>query len=709
MKRIGMKPYWTVCLFFVVFILTNVKIFAKVNNFPIYGDMQTPVPACLPVFSKENFKVDSTRLNLYPDGFLGGDSNTLKILCRYLLNDPAGRTSWNKETTFAAKVLNQWNLDPTSFNRYTYSTYQLENLSLVYLLSGHEELGHFIRSHMLQIAELPYEFWLHAELRGYNPNNPKGGLETGSLCATVAIVMSATTDLFSYTEKNLINTALTEKGLNPCLVWFSANQSAVHNWLAVIATGVYAAAKYLNNTNAKNQALTRLVDYVNGSIETDGSYGEGIGYFDYAIKSLFPALFLMDSQERFNVFSNSNLIHSSLWRVFPYIYSSRAAAKSTILQYGDNGYGAPIDSKVGVMLAYIYQDSVALWLLNKFVSTRDLREMLFIFSASSDNPLVPQSPQQAGLPLMKVFNGGDSYIRSTWNENGIVLGMWSGNGSLVNYGHQRPEMGSISLGAFGEHLIVSPGTASYRSTLRYLWDMTTKAANTIVIDDKNQLFPAKGINEWNTVDISGYWVTGNPTAQIVRSESGVMADVLVNQMTASYHVPMQKVRRSVMYLKGQQYFVLIDKIQSQGTTHKYSWRLHLNNRDGSGNLNEISPKHWLFTRPYAKLDIHLFSDRNINTSINQGYMHGPNRDYDPGGPNEGALGSSIEIEAYNQQNVQSLTYYSVIIPTQSGTSAPIVSFTGGNVLTIGSDTLTFTTGAQCIVESSGQTETFNLW
>lgn len=709
MERLGKKWNCAVCLLLVVFVLTNVKLFAKVNNYPVYGNMQTPVPACLPEFSKGNFKVDSTRLDLYPDGFLGGDRNTLNTLCRYLLNDAAGRTLWDQEASFAAKVLNQWNLDATSFNRYTYSTYQLENLSLVYMLSGHEELGHFIKSHMLQIAELPYEFWLHAELRGYNPNNPKGGLETGSLCATVAIVMSATTDLFSDAEKNLINIALTEKGLNPCLVWLSVNQSAVHNWLAVIGTGVYAAAKYLNNTNAKNTALTRLVDYVNGSIETDGSYGEGIGYFDYAIKSLFPALFLMDSQERVNVFSNSNLIHSSLWRAFPYIYSSRSAAKSTILQYGDNGYGSPINSKVGVMLAYIYQNPVALWLLNKFVSTRDLREMIFIFSSSSENTLTPQSPQQAGLPLMKAFKSGDSYIRSTWNENGIILGMWSGNGSLVNYGHQRPEMGSISLGAFGEHLIVSPGTASYRSTLRYLWDMTTKAANTIVIDDKNQLFPVRGINEWNAVDVSGYWVTGDPTAQIVRSESGLMADVLVNQMTASYHVPMQKVRRSVMYLKEQQYFVVIDKIQSQGTTHKYSWRVHLNNRDGSGSLTEPSPKHWLFIRPYAKMDIHLFSDRTLNTNINQGYMHGPNRDYDPGGPNEGALGSSIEIEAYNQQHAQTMTYYAVIIPTQPGTVAPTVSFTGGNILMVGNDTLTFTTGAECVIQRSGQTETYNLW
>src|SRR5690606_17856664 len=106
-------------------------------------------------------------------------------------------------------------------------------------------------------------------------------LETSALCTTVSMVMSAAPDLFSTEEKERINAALKVKGLNPCLVWLDTDRT--NNWLAVVASGAYTAASYLQDQDGIDKALNGIIKYVNGSIEADGSYGEGVGYFDYPI------------------------------------------------------------------------------------------------------------------------------------------------------------------------------------------------------------------------------------------------------------------------------------------------------------------------------------------------------------------------------------------------------------------------------------------
>jgi hypothetical protein len=183
--------------------------------------------------------------------------------------------------------------------------------------------------------------------------------------------------------------------------------------------------------------------------------------------------------------------------------------------------------------------------------------------------------------------------------------------------------------------------------------------------------------------------------------------LLVNEMALSYHVPMKHVRRSVLFVRDPGYFVVVDRIESNGTTHKYSWRIHLNNRDEAGILEEKGAGHWLFKRPSVNLDVYLYSDRSMVTAIGQGYMHGAGRDYSPGGKYEGKLGSSIEIEAHNQQNSQSQLYYSVIYPTKAGTSALAVSYSPGSI-TVGNDAITFS-GGECTIAKGGKTEKYELW
>ena len=186
-----------------------------------------------------------------------------------------------------------------------------------------------------------------------------------------------------------------------------------------------------------------------------------------------------------------------------------------------------------------------------------------------------------------------------------------------------------------------------------------------------------------------------------------MAYILINEAAQAYHVPMNTMRRSVIFVRDPGFFVIIDKIEASGSQHKYSWRIHLNNKDDKGILKNMSQCHWHFSRPLANLDIYLFSDQEVTTDLGKGYLHGPGRDYSPGGVYEGSPGSSIELEAFNTEKSQSLTDYSVLFPSKQGTRTPAVEFSG-NKMTVGKDILTFSEG-ECVIRKGGKSENYRLW
>jgi hypothetical protein len=692
-------------------ILLSLTVFENVNaqkpKFPIFNDQRIARPEGLPQFTGRDINIDLRRLEKYPKGIIYGDKTALKNLGEFLLNDPAGRKLWTDEVGKTVDALNKWDFNRTGFgvDRYIYNISQLEDLSLIFLFSGHKQLGQFIRAHVMQVAELPFEFWLHSELRGFSPEKPLGMLETSAICTSLAVTLSITPELYSPAELNKMKVALLNKGLIPCLNWL--DNPRTNNFTAVISNGAFMSAKYLNNSEGRTKAVKTMAGYLNGCVEDDGSYGEGTGYFSYPISTILPALIIMNPEERQIVFGKTGLRNSASWKVYPYLYpSGDKQDKSLILHFGDNSFSGPTKDVVNTMFALLYKDQVASWLTEKFGREISFRERFLIYSFNEGMPQ-PLSPEEKNMPLVKVFNGGDCIIRSTWKDDGIVLGMRSGDGSRINFGHQRPELSSICLGAYGEYLIVSPGSASYRSPLHYTWDRVTRSANTITIDDKNQLFPGTGKGQWNTADVSQIWMEGNPKAEVVQSKEGKLSNIIVNEAAKAYHVPMKYVRRSVIFIKDPGYFVIADRMETNESQHKYSMWLHLNNRDEQGKIKTINQNHWQFTRPLADLDIFVYSDQKMESKIGQGYMHGASRDYSPGGIYEGKPGSSTELEIYNPEKSQSLTYYSVLFPSKKGTSLPEVKF-NGKKLTIGKDVITFYEGTATI-KKGAQTENYKLW
>ena len=667
---------------------------AQNAGFPVNTFLRINRPAGLPLFQQTDFKVDPERVNNLPDNFIYGEKKVLSELADYLINDLEGQALWEGEALNSASVLNSWDFKRSGLDygfiscfgtdRYIYCVTQLENLAYTYLFSGHPALGQFIKEHLLQIAGLPVDFWCHAELRRYTPELPLGMIETADICTAVTAALSATGDLLSVEEREKVGTALRTKGLQTSLNWLE--KPNMNNFAAIIASGAFAAARYLNDHEGMDTALGVLKRYMNNSMEADGSYGEGFSYFEYPVRSMLPAILAMTPSERASTFSASGMSKSAGWLAYPFLYASGGDQKyMTLLHFADNGYAAPINQSVNYILAKLYNDPLAAWLIRKSNGKPGFSEKMLELKIQGGMPK-PKSPEESGLPLLKYFSSGHCYIRSSWQDDAVVMALWSGDGSRVKYSHQRPELSSICMGAFGEYLVVSPASASYRSALRSLYDQATRSANTIAIDDQNQVFRP---------------------AEVVSCKAGNLADLIVSEASQAYKAPMKNVRRSVLFVRDPGYFVIIDKIESTGGMHTYSWRIHLNNKNPEGEFKTIDQNHWYLSRPLANLDVYLFSDQKVETEIGEGYLHGPGRDYSPGGIYEGKLGSSIELEAYNPEKSGSMIYYSVLYPTPTGNSSTKVQWKD-NVLSVGRDVLRFS-GGECNLEKGSQTEKFRLW
>lgn len=656
-----------------------------------------------------------------------GSAQTVNRLGNYLKNTAEGQQLWQRQIEITTQVLNKWDfLRNKSFssNRYIYSLGELEDLSLVYLLTGHPVLGQFIKAHLLQVAALPMDFWVHAELRGLKPEHPLGMLETAVVCTSVGAALSALGDFLTKDEHETIALALRQKGLTPTLNWLQ--KPSVGNFTGVIGSGALVAANYLNDSDSKEQIKKVLTRYLNESIEKDGSYGEGLSYFNFPIGALLSGVLCLSNEERQAVFSQSGLRKSAAWVAYSYLFNTDKdnKLKPHVVHFGDNPYSDEHSyfitptSATNNLIANVYQEPLAAGLLKKFNRNPTLKELLLRFSTPAGLP-EPTPITAANLPLMKVFDSGDCYIRSTWEDNGIVLALRSGDGSRVRFNHQRPELNSISMGAYGEYFVVSSGSASYRSPLYVLHDHTTRAANTIVIDDKNQLFPAK-VNTKH--DNSAFWLEGMPKAEVVFSHAGKTAEVLVSEAAQAYFPKMKHATRTIIFVKDPGYFVMMDRLEAaENTKHKFSWRVHLNNRDEQGLLQQLSENNpnrtgggaasrpagrWHLDRPLADLDVRVFSDKAITSTISKGYMHGEDRDYSPKGKYEGKEGSSIELEVHNAEKTNAVMYYAVLYPAKNGTTMPRISYKNNTIL-VGKDNVRIGP-KRFTIRTKGQTEKIDM-
>jgi len=432
----------------------------------------------------------------------------------------------------------------------------------------------------------------------------------------------------------------------------------------------------------------------------------------------------MSPEQSETVFSGTPLSRSSRWLAYHYfLFRNKGSAGCQPMRahFHDNSYWGRPPAATVCLFASLYNDGLARWLGDAFENSAkneaegeerlSWRTALFFQKQGAGAKLPPaKTPAELGLPTIASFANGDNFIRSGWDDNGVVLALNNAGATKTNYSHHHACRNSLVLSAFGEYLIVSPGSASYRSPLHFEYDVSTRAQNTVEIDNKNQLLP-------RTPRTTEAMLQGGPIAKTTLLAAGKNADVLASDATGAYAQPHKRIGRVVVYAREPGYFVIFDRLESVGENHSYAWRLHFNNRDGRAALSTTEgggggdSHSYLLKRPKAALEVFVAADAPLNASVSEGHMHGRSRDYSPGGENEGIPGSAIELTVRNREPASNLNIVSVLRPV--ATTGPVlptplsISFSSENIH-VGHDVFSLNDN-RLVVEIGGATETFVVW
>jgi len=111
-------------------------------------------------------------------------------------------------------------------------------------------------------------------------------------------------------------------------------------------------------------------------------------------------------------------------------------------------------------------------------------------------------------------------MRSDWSQTALHL--FTDNNGIGGHGH--PDDNAIRLSAYGSYLLIDPGFFSYENTIYRQYGRSTRAHNTVEVDDKSQAQVTDGMpNMQDSANFSGFtneWSTNNQFDVLSQTSEG---------------------------------------------------------------------------------------------------------------------------------------------------------------------------------------------
>ncbi|TNE86320.1 MAG: hypothetical protein EP330_21500 [Deltaproteobacteria bacterium] len=190
---------------------------------------------------------------------------------------------------------------------------------------------------------------------------------------------------------------------------------------------------------------------------------------------------------------------------------------------------------------------------------------------------------------------GTATFRSDWSEDARFLLLVAENGSARKTLHDHVDGTSFSLAAYGEYLLVDPGYYKPNS-LNNAVTSAPEAHNVVLIDGVGA--PDKGLLT-NFGDTDSFLRHGEIGANLHYAE----AHIAYEDAT---------IERSVLMVDGR-YFVVADRIDSQGGPRTFGWRVGGHAGYGVGGSYELDGQRFNVERERAGLDVWLGSTAGLPT------------------------------------------------------------------------------------------------
>ena len=513
----------------------------------------------------------------------------------FFRDTPDGRDSWRKHNAaHVLKYVNLWSLPKVHHPAYQVRWLRLEPIIETYFFTGNPVVGRFIRYYTLHAMTLDKWFWMGQVLRPYRKNSGKlryADLHTLPFAQVLNALLSRCRELFTAEELKLIESKYREYVLESCHDDLLRRKKNGNNWNAILNGALLLSAKYFGDVPKAQLAARRLKQYFSRQFESDGSYGEGVGYGMYALSVLPAVLPYLTQEERKEFFRGSPLKNLPEWVLY---HDFRSPEKFYRTAFGDDNYFSIPSSGVMYVLALSCGNPVAAYLGSRTRWRKPWWNTSFnsFLIGGGRNPEIAD-PETLGLPLFRHFSNGEAFMRSGWKTEDAVFACWLGLSCRVN-SHKRPESGSFMFGYNGIPIVMHAGNTNlYRRPIHRL-SVRTSAANTVTIDGEDQIAG----EQQNVLYLE---FRENEDMMLIRCD-----------LRAAYRQPMKKMVRTFAWLKSKKQLVVMDQLESAGGSHRYRAHLHLNNIFHNAVLNRKGADSFLYRHPRAALHIRISGEMELS-------------------------------------------------------------------------------------------------
>ena len=434
------------------------------------------------------------------------------------------------------------------------------DLCYAYRMTGQKKYA--LRAEQEMLAAAAFSDW-----------NPSHFLDVGEMTMALAIGYDWLYDKLSPASREIIRTAIVEKGLKASLdekdAWFL---EAEHNWNQVCNGGMLygALAVYDTDKDFALSIINRSINTIQKAMEQyapDGAYPEGIGYWSYgtSFNMMFIAALEKAYKTDFGLLDFPGFLQTGMYSqelITPALYTfnysdngARAGFNPTVLWF----YSKTHDPALLYLQKRLFeQDTAKHYVMNRLLPT------VLIFGAGSgaplSNPVEPTDCMWTGRGPSPV-----AVMRSSWSDpEAAFLGFKMGS-PAVNHAHM--DVGSFIFEAGGVRWALDLGSQNYervesrgvdlwnRSAGSQRWDVfryRTTSHNTLCFNDKPMSVTARA-----ELDDAG-------------EKDGVM--YAMSDLSAMYADQIPGVKRAVSLVDGK-YAVIQDLLTCGGHFTKVRWNI----------------------------------------------------------------------------------------------------------------------------------------
>ncbi len=557
----------------------------------------------------------------------------------------------------------------------------LTDAAMAWTLQPDDRLAIWLRDTLLSLVRLDEDDWIGPWFRSRVPQPPMGYLETAHMSRAIATALDLAPDVLTGAARDEVESVLSGRALPLCARWLDQN-GRLDNWRCILAAAYAVTAAVLDDRSA----LDRAVDEYGCCLEIlqpDGSYGESLQYGNYAAYHIMMIREVLTRRQPAlePTLPIAPYVHMPRWQVASYFYRKPlsgwgATALPRAANFNDSAAIFRPSADLLLHIAsrgaadYPVEAGLARWLFDELY-TPDIsqtgkaksgfvQDYGFLSVALLAAAVPALAPQQAELPTLMAFSNGDVLARDAWDGR-TVLAVRGGGDPLHGAGHLHFDLNHFILVHNRERLLVDPGHACYRNSIRPL-DVATTSHNTCTFE-----FPrsceGKGAPDVCTLaqTRSGKRYIDLQTRRIdapydrgghrLLAQQWDALTVVGSDAAALYGAPIRQFAR-FWFLCGTHALFIVDRIVSDEPVRTI-WNWMFNNRDNNLELKPVPPDRIVARRGAAGMTcFHLGGGqpgKTQNAIIHDRYHP------EPGQRGEGRPGSGLGYSWKEKEPVRERT------------------------------------------------------